>query len=331
MFKKIHPDLFAMETAHIRQGNMDCMQKMGEIVGVMDAYREMIKDARYDCYVTNPLQMQYTLKCYAHRTVDVTKNTPGPSPKEDTSEVKEQRKVIYQVGMVIKVPPLLTFKQKAERKDLQQAVALIRRKVNEFHVLLGVDVPWPVNNRSAGEDVDSEDREHYGMLTKEKIAADIYERVMIQDNNISSSAIFGSARSGLVAHKGNKQMVEGFIDLYIQRGRVLIKNMNAIEEQKALINIRKFFGFYGMYVNFTASNWRNVYVILVGPKVQDSFKHGATGPQEPKENKKLSPTSSPFKYELKGTHHILEVPFKYRGHELVSFIQQNVPNTLNIH
>jgi hypothetical protein len=355
IFRRIHPDLFAQELPYIRQGNMDCMKKLTELIGVLDSYQEALvfkpAGGSTECSVTSALQPVYDIKCYAYKSVaPVASESTSTGGKETSNDenraTDDEDRVIYQVGMKITVPSFLTTKQSIARKDLKSSVHMLRKKINQFCEQLEVELPWPAQKSQTTaektaeaqattdedlEDVLFESKTGGVFISEEQHEMNVFEHIMKTQNSLASWTFFGNSKEA----NRNRELIEvamtRFADLFIQRGHILVKNMNPLQEQKAITRIRTFLIEQGVYVNFVQEVWRDVYVVISGPSVESMhYKTKKTGPNTDLkvESAGNDEKRSVYRHEFQHKRHILEIPHNFGISALKSFIHKKVPNTL---
>lgn len=327
LFKKIHPDLYAMESAEVQKENLACLQTVQELSGQIQYTLDLLKpislNSPQSVVFNRPFQAVYRLHCYTHSVSEAGDSTIGAEQEAEEEAVEK----LSRVAITILTPPAL-------RRNPITNVAAFRNALTQFlsnHAKLwhqlGLDYPWQSELQSDNEGKGgAPSGEQFGLrdlhINKSEMELRAYDYAVTKRAfKISNSSMLRDiprySRYGKNLHfKVMEQNRKAEIDHYFKK-HLHLSNISPEEEFDVVEKFRNFLIDYGDIVNFNPLSWNQLFVLLHKDIPTNSAKGG-------------NQISGQLAFEVKTVKKsmIVRIPSNFRSAKLIDFLHENVPCSL---
>lgn len=344
LMKKIHPDLFATQSAEVQQTNLKCLQTIQELNAQIQYTTELLSkhqnqnQNQQDLAISflrtfNPV---YRLSCYVYSSTQSSASetkVPKDSVPEDESEGENSKNdsILTYVSMNILTPPPLRRNQIQDLETFHSSLRAFLTSHSSFWVQLNLSYPYEeyVSAASKTKDKDSSSTEDTFFqefnVKKEDFQHELYAAALRNKMYANSSAnnpilsqspatVKEYARYGRsLTYKQQLQHRKQEIDFFFQQKHVRLANVSIEQELAVVEKFRNFLLDFGDTLNFSFVDWKHVYFVL-----HYSIKSTST-------------TANTFEMRevttKKAPAVIIKVPVNFRERKLLDYLHENLSCT----
>jgi len=328
LVKVIHPDLFAQASSAVQKANLNALQTLTEIWDGLEKAKTRV--------ATRPLRKQYIIECYVHEREPLI-------AREEVSEKRDEpvsKLGLRKIRLDLRPPGVLCEDvsvvqkqndQHVHQKVKDQALDNVCRQLEAFFASAGLLSPWKDKNvdkkegeweRVAGQR--DEKRRQSALPTQAEVDAMLFERI-ITSKHRQAFSVFDFGKKGKLATR----LVQNQVDEFIQTGHVLVQNVPLHAEIDVLEKLRDFLTEYGTVLNFSTTSWKNVVLILCGPKEQFEAEEFISSKQRQAAMYKIAvQQGKTSKSGICETIFIINAPSNFRDKLLLEHVRKSLPKSI---
>ena len=352
IFLKIHPDLFANESAEVKKANLTCMQDLNLLFETYESIQSLITTStqpQVTLLAKQKFPSIYELSCFTRQgpdrqlglvsytllipdTLDSTKHTTCAHSKLNrlTAQFSSQSDDpnIVSKSVLVTSLKLLShdFLRYVEILDIPLS-AEARSRIDDSRPDTSTDPSAASSSSSSsftgpGLDASLNDlmcerliiRQH---LARQRIRSSIYRNHRDKD--------YRAAR------------IRGEVEQYLRSDHLFMRGLSLEGELEATGKLREFLVSYGDVLNFSVEAWSSLVIVIYDNadihQSQSSFSVKGKGGKvqgrgrQPETRTDLATREVPYRCTVTSGVHVVEVPHTFKKKALIRFLHEHAPQT----